>query len=66
MPRPGPRRPLVNFRLDEPTITAVDTRATTERLVDRHGDPNRSEILRRLVGYALHHMPAGWTPDDHG
>lgn len=57
MPRPGPRRPLVNFRADPATVTEVDTRAAQTGLVDRHGNPNRSEMLRRLVDYALRHMP---------
>lgn len=63
MPRPGPRRPLVNFRLAEDTIAAVDQRARDEGLLDGKGEPNRSEMLRRMVDYALTRMPPGHGND---
>lgn len=52
MPRPGPRRPLVAFRLGQPDLEALDERAACEAV-------DRSEMLRRMVAYALAHMPVG-------
>lgn len=59
MPRPGPRRPLVNVRLSEDGIAHLDERAAAE-------DLNRSELIRTMLAYASAHMPKGWRPrKDH-
>ncbi len=53
MPRPGPRRPLVAFRLSVEGIEAVDAVAKDRGLT-------RSEAVRLMIGYALRHMPASY------
>lgn len=63
MPRTGPRRVLVATKLHGDEIAAVDQRALDEGLTIRDGEPNRSEMLRRMVAYAMRHMPKGWTPE---
>lgn len=55
MPRPGPRRPLVNVRLSETGIDLVKHRAAKE------ANGNQSEMLRRMLKYAGMHMPEGWN-----
>lgn len=50
MPRPGPRRPLVAFRLSDEGVEAVDAIATERGIT-------RSEAIRIMLGYALRHMP---------
>jgi hypothetical protein len=62
MPRPGPRRPLVAFRMGDEDRAAIDQRARDEGLVKADGEPNRSEMLRRLFAYAIAKMPTGWKP----
>jgi hypothetical protein len=64
MPRPGPRRPLVAFKLDQEAIERVDARALAEGMTIRGGEPNRSELIRLAVEYALAEMPAGWRPEE--
>jgi Arc/MetJ-type ribon-helix-helix transcriptional regulator len=54
MPRPGPRRPLVSFKLDQSAIDWID------RLASERGE-NRSETIRTLLSYASR-MPALWRP----
>jgi metal-responsive CopG/Arc/MetJ family transcriptional regulator len=46
MPRPGPRRPLVNVRLTEEGIAYIDQLAATEGV-------NRSEMIRTLLAEAV-------------
>lgn len=55
MPRPGPRRPLVAFRLGREELTALDLLALQE-------GTDRSELIRRMLAYAAQHMPVGWRP----
>jgi hypothetical protein len=55
MPRPGPRRPLVNARLDPEYLTELQTRAAEETA------GNVSELIRRMLYYARR-MPKGWKP----
>ena len=62
MPRPGPRRPMVGFKLDEDLIAEVDKRAQEEDLIGPKGEPNRSEWIRFALSYSLDHMPRGWRP----
>jgi len=56
MPRPGPRRPLVNVRLDPEDLERLQARA------DRETEGNVSELHRRIVQYGLARMPRGWRP----
>ena len=62
MPRPGPRRVLVATKLYDDEIAALDQRALDEGLTIRGGEPNRSEMIRRMLAYAQRHMPKGWKP----
>lgn len=66
MPRPGPRRPFVVFRLSQSGIDCVDRRAREEGLLKGDGEPNRSEMLRILLAYAIWKMPRGWRPKEAG
>jgi Arc/MetJ-type ribon-helix-helix transcriptional regulator len=45
MPRPGPRRPLVSFKLDQSAIDWID------RLASERGE-NRSETMRAMLAFA--------------
>jgi|1185.fasta_scaffold1509581_1 hypothetical protein len=67
MPRSGPdgpgtRRPYVAFKLDPAQPAAIAQRALSEGLTIRNGEPNRSEMGRLLIAYALENMPKGWRP----
>lgn len=53
MPRPGPRRPSVAFRLEG--VDVIDA------LAAERGE-SRSETIRVLLVFAQRHMPRGWTP----
>lgn len=55
MPRPGPRRPIVNVRISQAGIDRVDGLA-------KEADVNRSEMIRRLLAYGVRHMPRDWRP----
>lgn len=65
MPRTGPRRPATAIRLGTEVLDKVDNRATKEGLVKGNGDPNRSELIRRMIDFSLTEMPEGWgeTPE---
>lgn len=63
MPRPGPRRKLVGFKASDELIQLADERAKAEGLLSERGEPNRSELIRIGLIYALDHMPVGWRPD---
>lgn len=54
-PRQGPRRPTVTFRISTSGIGAIDSRAVEESV-------ERSELIRRLLAYAMWKMPKGWKP----
>jgi hypothetical protein len=54
MPRPGPKRPLINVRLSEAGVALLRQRAEIET------DGNVSELMRRMLKYASIHMPKGW------
>src|SRR4051812_32258634 len=56
MPRPGPRRPLVSFKLDQSAIDWID------RLASERGE-NRSQTIRVMLAYARGGMPRAWTQD---
>lgn len=53
MPRTGPRRPTVTIRLSAEGIAAIDRLALAEGLTIRDGEPNRSEMIRRLLSEAV-------------
>lgn len=55
MPRTGPRRENVVFRMGAAGIEHLDKRAEDEGL-------NRSEMVRIALIYALSRMPKGWRP----
>lgn len=54
MPRPGPRRPLVNARLSEAGVALLRRRAEQET------NGNVSELIRRMLKYASVKMPQDW------
>lgn len=55
MPRPGPRRALVNVRLSEAGIDAIEA-AAKERGV------SKSDQIRLMLAYAQLNMPRNWQP----
>lgn len=63
MPRTGPRRPMVAIKLSQHGIDHIDARARDEAPLKGNGDPNRSEMIRRMLAYAAQHMPKGWQPE---
>lgn len=65
MPWPGPRRSLVGIKLSGADIEHIDRRAHEEVPLKGNGEPNRSEMIRRMLAYAFAHMPKGWHPPDH-
>lgn len=48
-------RPTVTFRITQAGIGALDARAGEESV-------ERSELIRRLLAYAMWKMPKGWKP----
>ncbi len=58
----GPRRPQVAVRLSTEGVAHLDYLARARGLVKPNGDPNRSEMIRVLLAYAVRKMPSGWTP----
>lgn len=55
------RRP-VNFRATNEAVARLDRMAADEGLFTEHGEPNRSEMIRLLLAYALRHWTKGWRP----
>jgi hypothetical protein len=55
------RRP-VNFRATYAAVNTIDQMARDEGIVDEDGAPNRSEMIRLLLTYALRHWKKGWRP----
>ena len=53
MPRVGPRREPVGLRLLADGLAVVDELARTEAPLKGDGEPNRSEMIRRLTVEAL-------------
>lgn len=53
---PGPPRPKVSFRLEQPAVDWID------RLAAQRGE-HRSDTIRALLAYAMRAMPDGWKPD---
>lgn len=54
-PRPGPARPTITFRIRPSAIKAIEAIAAAEQV-------DRSEMIRRLLAYAVRMMPKGWKP----
>lgn len=54
---------MIGFKLADREIAVVDKRALAEGLTIRGGEPNRSELIRLALLYALQHMPPGWRPE---
>ncbi len=62
MPRSGPRRTAVSIRFAEGGLAEVDRRAREEVPLKGNCEPNRSEMARRLLAYAITRMPKGLKP----
>lgn len=62
VPPTKPTRWLIAFRLARTAIDYIDQLAKEEGVVYRNGRPNRSEMIRNLLAYAVRHRPKGWTP----
>ncbi|MFG1846745.1 hypothetical protein [Micromonospora carbonacea] len=58
----GKERQPVYFRASKPAIGILEQLAHDEGVLDRHGNPNRSEMIRILLAYALRHWKRGWRP----
>lgn len=56
-----PRR-SVNFLASWAAVDAIEQLARDEGIVDEDGEPNRSEMIRILLAYAVRHRPKGWRP----
>jgi hypothetical protein len=54
VPRSGPRRKPITIRLSEVGLERLNQRATEEAA------GNQSEMVRRMLKYAMQHMPKGW------
>ena len=50
-----PTRPTVTFRISQTGIDQLTARSTEESV-------ERSELIRRLLAYAMWKMPKGWKP----
>lgn len=55
-------RRAVNLRMSWAGVDRIEQRARDERVVDEHGHPNRSEMIRIMIAYADRHMPKEWRP----
>lgn len=62
MPRPGPRRGLVAFKLDDEGAQWIDQRAIEEGFIKGDGKPNLSKMIRLALTYTRATMPRGWRP----
>ncbi len=58
----GKERQPVYFRASKPAIRTLEQLAADEGVLDQHGRPNRSEMIRILLAYAVRHRPKGWRP----
>lgn len=55
-------RRSVNFRASWRSVDVIEQLARDEGVVDEGGEPNRSEMVRILLAYALRHWKKGWRP----
>jgi hypothetical protein len=46
---------MLSARVAKPGVEAIEQRAKAEGV-------DRSELIRHMLAYALHHMPKGWKP----
>jgi hypothetical protein len=53
MPRPGPRKAYVAVRVGPEELAEIDARAGEELPPKGNGEPNRSEMIRRLLDEAI-------------
>jgi len=53
---------MVAVRISSAGIAEVDRLAAEAGLFKGNGEPNRSEMVRRLLAYAVRHMPPQWKP----
>jgi metal-responsive CopG/Arc/MetJ family transcriptional regulator len=53
--KPKEPRVTIAVRVSAAGLTAIDERAEEE-------DRTRSEIIRRMLAYAVQKMPRGWKP----
>ena len=58
---PGGRR-SVHFLTSWRSVDVIEQLARDEGVVDEGGEPNRSEMIRILLAYALRHWKKGWRP----
>lgn len=55
-------RRIVGFLISWAAVDAIEQLARDEGVVDEDGEPNRSEMIRILLAYALRHWKRGWRP----
>ncbi|WP_328344839.1 hypothetical protein [Micromonospora sp. NBC_00421] len=55
-------RRSVHFLASWAAVDAIEQRARDEGIVDEDGEPNRSEMIRMLLAYALRNWQKGWRP----
>lgn len=55
-------RRSVNFRASWQAVDIIEHLARDEGVVDEGGEPNRSEMIRILLAYALRNWKKGWRP----
>ncbi|MFY1686473.1 hypothetical protein [Plantactinospora sp. WMMB782] len=52
----------VNTRMSWTAVGVIDDLARTEDVREADGRPNRSEMIRILLAFALRHWKRGWRP----
>lgn len=62
MPTGAQARRPVEFRTSVAAVEHLDELALTEGFVHSDGRPNRSDMIRNMLQYALRHRPKGWRP----
>lgn len=55
-------RRSINFRASWRAVDVIEQLARDEGVVDEGGEPNRSEMIRILLAYALRNWKRGWRP----
>lgn len=59
---PKKGRRVVSFLASWAAVDVIEQLARDEGVVDEDGEPNRSEMIRILLAYALRHWKKGWRP----
>ncbi len=62
MPSKPTDRLTVAVKLSVAGRQLIEERAAAECPPRRDGQPNKSEMLRRMLAFAARNMPKGWTP----